>query len=563
MSQGRILLVDGDPLEAQCFCDVLRKSDYEVVTLPDGDEVLDTLSTEDWTVAVLDLKVRDGEALLEEAVTLAPPRPVVVLLETVGEAAAALERGAWGYLLRPLDPDLARLVISRAYRWVRAQTELEHSVREQEELRKQVHRLRALNRVSHAIGHAFELNTILEHSTAVLLDVIEREVAVVLLLNPTTSHLYVATARGVPKERVRFHQPFPLHDSIAGRVVIEGRMDVGHRVPAEPYLDPEICAEVKNYVLVPLCVTEGITWDSDRERGTKLAVVGALGIFSHRDEPCTPEDLALLSTIGNQLGVAVTRAQYAADLRQANVQLEAANAELRHLDIMRGQFIQNVAHELRTPLALVRGYIELLAQGVLDEEQRKHAITVARERIVALTKLVEAITTLQDLKAEPLEKAPLAPQHLLQTACRRVQQRARAQGITLTCTSCEDLPMIQGDFVRLTEALHQLLDNACKFSDPGSMVYAWAEASPDRQSVVFYVRDEGIGIPEEEQNRIFERFYQVDGSAARRYGGTGLGLALAKEIVEAHAGQITVKSRVGEGSTFAIMLPAFSGEGRS
>ena len=122
--------------------------------------------------------------------------------------------------------------------------------------------------------------------------------------------------------------------------------------------------------------------------------------------------------------------------------------------------------------------------------------------------------------------------------------------------------MIQGDFVRLTEALHQLLDNACKFSDPGSMVYAWAEASPDMQSVVFYVRDEGIGIPEEEQDRIFERFYQVDGSAARRYGGTGLGLALAKEVVETHAGQITVKSRVGEGSTFKITLPAVSREGK-
>lgn len=561
MSRERIFLVDDDPLETRYLRDVLQKSGYEVVMFHSYGAIQNALSTEDCTVVILDLGAGDGKALLETIAALSPPRPVVVISETVNDAVTAVEQGAWDYLLRPLNVDIARVVVARAHEWARRQAEFERLTREREELRRrvqdlrdQVLRLRALNRVSHAIGHAFELSTILERSTAVLLEAIGREMAVVLLLNPVTSHLYVATARGMSREQVRFNQPFPLQGSAAGRVVTDDRMEVGRVLPEEPYLAHEIRDAVRNYVLVPLRVTEGMTWDSDQGVGSK--VVGALAVLSRREDPFDPEDLTLLSTIGNQLGIAVTRAQYAADLRRANLQLEAANAELRHLDTLREQFIQNVAHELRTPLALARGYIELLAQGELNEGQRQHAIAVAHERIVALTKLVEAIMTLQDLDTESLEKVRLSPAQLLQTACRMIQQQAQMQEITLTCETPDDLPMIQGDFVRLAQALYQILDNACKFSDPGSSVFAWVESSSDGRSVMFSVRDEGIGIPEEEQERIFERFYQVDGSAARRYGGTGLGLALAKEIVEAHAGRIILESRVGEGSTFTIILPA-------
>jgi signal transduction histidine kinase len=132
--------------------------------------------------------------------------------------------------------------------------------------------------------------------------------------------------------------------------------------------------------------------------------------------------------------------------------------------------------------------------------------------------------------------------------------------IELRCEQLADLPTFPGDFTKLSQALHQLLDNACKFSPEGTAVTITAQVDSDEGAVCISVADQGIGISPEEHERIFERFYQVDGSLARRYGGTGLGLALAREIVEAHGGEVSVESEVGVGSTFTICLPLERGE---
>jgi two-component system phosphate regulon sensor histidine kinase PhoR len=260
-----------------------------------------------------------------------------------------------------------------------------------------------------------------------------------------------------------------------------------------------------------------------------------------------------VASIGNQIGVAVGRAQYAADLRRVNVQLEHANAELRRLDVLREQFIQNVAHELRTPLALVHGYVEMLTQEDLGPEEQRMALSVTSRRVRALVDLVESITTLQDLDSEPLRFEPVVPVELIQTACQMTSQRAASTDVELHNLCPPDLPTFSGDFTRLAQALHQLLDNACKFSPEGSDVTVNVEMTQER--VFISVADQGAGIPLEEQSRIFDRFYQVDGSMTRRYGGTGLGLAIAKEVIEAHAGNITLESTPAEGSVFTIQIP--------
>jgi signal transduction histidine kinase len=135
-----------------------------------------------------------------------------------------------------------------------------------------------------------------------------------------------------------------------------------------------------------------------------------------------------------------------------------------------------------------------------------------------------------------------------------VSQRASDADIKLRNTCQPELPTLSGDFTRLAQALHQLLDNACKFSPEGGTVTITAEVK--QEAMLISVADQGIGIPPQEHAYIFDRFYQVDGSTTRRYGGTGLGLAIAKEIVEAHGGRIAVDSVVDEGSVFSIWLPA-------
>jgi signal transduction histidine kinase len=157
------------------------------------------------------------------------------------------------------------------------------------------------------------------------------------------------------------------------------------------------------------------------------------------------------------------------------------------------------------------------------------------------------------LDRQPLRIEPVAPAELVETACQMAAQRALTAGVTLRGECAPGLPLFPGDFTRLAQALHQLIDNACKFSAEGDTVFIAARKVEN--GVHFSVTDRGIGIPPEERRRIFDRFYQVDGSMSRRYGGTGLGLAIAQEIVAVHHGRITVESAVGEGSTFSIWLP--------
>jgi len=184
------------------------------------------------------------------------------------------------------------------------------------------------------------------------------------------------------------------------------------------------------------------------------------------------------------------------------------------------------------------------------------ALEVTSRRVETLVELVEAITTLQDLgAARPMRVETVSPAELTKTACQMTMQRAATAGIDLRCDCAEDTRSIPGDFTRLSQALHQLLDNACKFSPEDTVVTVAVWVDSDEGVMCISVTDQGIGIPPEEHERIFERFYQVDGGLTRRYGGTGLGLALVKEVVEAHRGRITVESEVGEGSTFTMYLP--------
>jgi signal transduction histidine kinase len=206
-------------------------------------------------------------------------------------------------------------------------------------------------------------------------------------------------------------------------------------------------------------------------------------------------------------------------------------------------------------LALVRGYVEMLAGGDLTSSERDLAVRIASERVRSLVELVEAITTLQDLETHPLSIGDVDLPELIDMACQMTAQRAAATGVRLQCQDSEALPPVPGDFTRLAQALHQLLDNACKFSKAGSEVLIETELSQEGNYVLISVADEGIGIPSEEHERIFERFYQVDGSPSRRYGGTGLGLALVREIAEGHNGWVGLESEPGKGSTFTVALP--------
>jgi signal transduction histidine kinase len=417
--------------------------------------------------------------------------------------------------------------------------------------------LRALNKVSYAISSPLDLGAMLDRALAAAIDAIEADAGVVRLLNPKTKELVVAVGRGFWESCSISAEPIPLGEGSIGQVAETGHPHISKDLTSDPWLDslisenaPQDKAEgIRSYLCVPL--------RSGKE------TVGTMGVVTLAKHDFGTREIELMTTIGNQIGVAVVRAHYAADLQEANVQLEQANTNLRQLDTLREQFIQNVTHELRTPLALVHGYVEMLAQGGLSPVEQRQSIDVALQRVRELVDLVDSITILQDLDSKPLSIDQISPNELIQMALQMTAQRASATGVQVRSLCPPELPPILGDFTRLVQALHQLLDNACKFSPQEGLVTLSAELVSD--SLTISIADQGIGVPPAEHQRIFERFYQVDGSISRRYGGTGLGLAIVHDVIQAHGGNIWVESEgiPGEGSVFMITLPIYSEAGHT
>ncbi|MCS7222719.1 MAG: ATP-binding protein, partial [Anaerolineae bacterium] len=297
-------------------------------------------------------------------------------------------------------------------------------------------------------------------------------------------------------------------------------------------------------------------------------------LFGRRDpDDFYPKpDIELLATLANQVGVALETMRLIEDLRQHASALEKAYGELKELDRLKDEFIQNVSHELRTPLAVIRGYTDLFLEGLLGEisAEQRQAFQVVSDRVDALIRLVNDILSFQQGPMIPLVREPIYLVELAQFSIRNaeilVQKMGRKEKFQFVLEASDDLPVIWGDYNRLGQVFDNLLGNAIKFSPEGGTItvrirpctYQFISQLGEgshQQAIEVTISDQGIGIPPDQIHRIWERFYQVDGSSTRRFGGTGIGLAIARNIVQAHGGAIWAESEVGVGSTFHFVLP--------
>jgi len=233
---------------------------------------------------------------------------------------------------------------------------------------------------------------------------------------------------------------------------------------------------------------------------------------------------------------------------------------LKEVDLQRRQLVANVSHDLRTPLASLQGYIDtlLLKEGQLSREEQRHFLEIAARHSQRLAKLVDELFELAklDAQAAPLRREPFALGELVQDVVQKFQLRAESAGVRLIANFPRDLPLVSGDLALIERVLENLIDNALRYTPSGGSVTV--ALVPDGGKVTLRVSDTGSGIAEEQLPRIFDRFWRGD-DASR--GGAGLGLAIAKRIVELHGGSLAVASRLGEGTTFsfAIQLPRRDG----
>ena len=227
------------------------------------------------------------------------------------------------------------------------------------------------------------------------------------------------------------------------------------------------------------------------------------------------------------------------------------------LDQSRREFVANVSHELRTPLTNIKGYTETLIDGgdALDAETRKTFLDVVYNESDRMSRIVKDLLTLSRLDSSHMEMnmERMDIVGCAKAAVQSMRLEAENQQITLSSDLPERLPEIFGDKTRLEQVILNLVSNAVKYNRAGGSVTV-SGGTVDKK-VFIRVEDTGLGIPEEDIGRLFERFYRVDKARSRQRGGTGLGLAISKEIAEHHGGTITAESVYGTGSTFTLLLP--------
>ncbi|MEW6403091.1 MAG: GAF domain-containing sensor histidine kinase [Chloroflexota bacterium] len=398
-------------------------------------------------------------------------------------------------------------------------------------------KLRWLVDISLTLNSTLDLDVLLEKILSAGIECLKCEATSIMLYDEDDQHLYFAVASGAESDELK-NIPVPLKGSIAGTIFMENRPIIVHDVPNDPrhfkVVEDRTGYHVRSLLGVPMRI-------GDR-------VVGVIEALNKRQGSFTDDDTKTLSIVAAQAAVAINNARIVEELQKAN-------EELRKADKLKADFMAVVSHELRTPLGIILGYSTFLkeeAEGELSE----HAETLYRAAL-RLRTLLEDMTNMNLLYtgATELRLRPVCIQSVVRSVYDEVSQMAEAREYQFDLIQPPQELWIHADN-RLRDVFVNLLNNAIRFTPPGGKIIVRVSAT--EEDVFVEVKDSGIGIPSGELERIFEHFYQIEHHMTRRYEGLGLGLAIARGMVELHQGRIWAESEgPGKGSTFKVLLPRY------
>ena len=294
-----------------------------------------------------------------------------------------------------------------------------------------------------------------------------------------------------------------------------------------------------------------------RESGENPPLLGQILIQENFIDRASLDHVVTDQVIKLKTALQEANTQLEARVQQRTAELETALHQLSELSELKANFVANISHELRTPLTHLKGYLELFIagdMGDLQNEQMRVMTTMLRST-ERLERLIEDLITFSSTESGQItlrRKIKDIPP-ICREVIRRSIEKASRQGVRLNLECPNILPPTSIDEEKISWVLLHLIDNSIKFTPTGGQVTL--RAYFDDNFLHFEVEDTGIGIAEDQLARIFDPFYQVDGSSTRKYGGTGLGLALAAKIIKAHGSVIQVKSTIALGSSFQFILP--------
>ncbi len=415
------------------------------------------------------------------------------------------------------------------------------------EIQRRVTELEALSIVSAAMRSSESIPTILQSAIKAMVDILSARVGTVFLLNEEETA--VVSQASYPPNFYPTGIAYALGEGITGYVAQTGELyatpvinnDSNYVLKAE---EPEDIRQLKSTIALPLASEDGI-----------LGVIH-LGLTHQYD--FADDEMHTLKAMSDIVANGLQRIQLMQTLEarvaSRTMDLEMANERLQELDKLKTKFIADVSHELRTPVANLSIYINLLENG--NPKKQARYIGILQQQANRLTNLVEATLGLSKLQIGqqyqvygPIDLNPIVKEVMLGH-----QARAEDLGITLTCSLEPTLPPLQGNKTQLMQLITNLLANGINYNEKQGEIVVKTYLANDQYAGLSFA-DDGAGIAENELPLIFDRFYRGQRTGQSNIPGTGLGLSIVKEIVDLHQGQISVQSKVNEGTKFTIYLP--------
>jgi len=404
-------------------------------------------------------------------------------------------------------------------------------------LERRVATLERMSHISQMLSSTLDLTRLLQLIIRTASDMLGTEAASLLLVDERTGGLHFAASSGATSYEELSQIEVPIEGSIAGTIYKTGEPLIVDRVEKDPrhYAGVDQSIDFKTHAIlgVPL-----------RVRKRTIGVLEALNKLN--GEPFNRDDVQVLSTLSAQAAVAIDNARLVARLREAN-------RRLSELDELKTNFISIASHELRTPLMIVLGYATFLQENASD--QMSHDVEMVLRGAKQLQELIDTMTNLSYLETGTmeLEIETFTLQTLIDELAANWQSLAAAKQQMLRQTVPPEPVIVEADRVKLSLVLTNLLNNAVRFTPEGGLIEISVRTHTG--TVAVSVADTGIGIEGDNLNRIFDTFYQTESALTRHHGGLGLGLSIAKRIVELHGGRIWADSVVGRGSRFTFTLP--------
>jgi signal transduction histidine kinase len=412
------------------------------------------------------------------------------------------------------------------------------------QLKRHDETLETLFEIDRVVRESLDLDEIFREALAKTIQVTSSDAGAIYTLEEDGKTLKLKTSSGISQDFAGTVSEIKVGVGVAGGAVMAKKplvTDINHY----PSID-----------LLPFLKKEGLVALVGVPLMAKGRVVGAMNLGNRSRRTFSKEDLEVLASIGGQIGVAIENARLYQEAKMSYEKLQTAYEELKSLDRMKSEFLSNVSHELKTPLVSIRGYSELLHDeklGLIKDEQKKSLEAIIRNAD-RLTRLINSILFISKMQAEKLEFQfqPVDMDEIVKICADDAKSIMDAKQITFEKDTA-GISKVSGEKDRFIEVISNLLDNAIKFTPAGGKISI--KALDEGEFVHLEITDNGIGIPLEIIPRLFSRFYQADASASRKYGGTGLGLYITKNIVEAFRGKIWIESEIGKGTKVHVLLP--------